>query len=123
MKSYPQTVPIERYIAIDLHKEYVMIGGQNECQEWVMRPRKVIMYSFRNWAAKNLRPGDAVVLETTGNVWDVYDIVSPLVTKAVVAHAGKVRQIAEARVKTDKEDCLSCPEMRLHKNSSYIPSI
>jgi transposase len=30
--------------------------------------------------------------------------VSPLVTEAVVAHARKVRQIAEARVKTDKED-------------------
>jgi transposase len=37
-------------------------------------------------------------------VWDIYDIVAPLVTRAVVAHAGAVRQIAEARVKTDKED-------------------
>jgi transposase len=37
-------------------------------------------------------------------VWDVYDIVAPLVSYAVVAHAGGVRQIAEARVKTDKED-------------------
>ena len=39
MKSYPQTVPIERYIAIDLHKEYVMIGVQNVQQEWVMAAR------------------------------------------------------------------------------------
>ena len=45
-----------------------------------------------------------MVLETTGNVWDIYDIVAPLVSKAVVAHARKVRQIAEARVKTDIED-------------------
>ena len=104
MKIQPEIIPIERYIAIDIHKEYVMIGGQNAQQEWVMRPRKVSMYSFRNWASKNLRSGDAVVLETTGNVWDIYDVVSPLVTKTVVAHAGKVRQIAEARVKTDKED-------------------
>jgi transposase len=37
-------------------------------------------------------------------VWDVYDIVAPLVSYAVVAHAGGVRQIAEARVKTDKKD-------------------
>ena len=84
MKSCPQTVPIERYIAIDLHKEYVMIGSQNEQQKWVLRHRKVGMYSFCDWAAKNLRPGDAVVLETTGNVWDIYDIVAPLVAKAVV---------------------------------------
>ena len=62
------------------------------------------MYRFRDWAEKNLRSGDAVVIETTGGVWDIYDIVAPLVSKTLVAHARKVRQIAEARVKTDKED-------------------
>ncbi|MCP4602423.1 MAG: IS110 family transposase [Proteobacteria bacterium] len=100
----PKTIPIERYLAIDLHKEYLMIGGMNAEQEWVLRPRRIQMSRFRDWSLKNLRMGDAVVIETTSNVWDIYDIVSPLVTKAVVAHAGKVRQIAEARVKTDKED-------------------
>jgi hypothetical protein len=45
-----------------------------------------------------------VVIETTGSVWDIYDIVAPLVSRTLVAHARKVRQIAEARVKTDKED-------------------
>ena len=104
MKTNLEKVPIERYLGIDLHKEYVMIGGQNKRQEWVLRPRKIQMRRFRDWAAKNLRPGDAVVIETTGNVWDIYDIVAPLVSKAVVAHARKMRQIAEARVKTDKED-------------------
>ena len=37
-------------------------------------------------------------------MWEIYGIVQPLVGHAVVAHAGGVRQIAEARVKTDKED-------------------
>ena len=81
-----------------------MVGGQNAQQEWVLRPRKVQMSRFRDWAAKNLKSGDEVVIEATGNTWDIYDIVAPLVTKTLVAHAGKVRQIAEARVKTDKED-------------------
>ena len=45
-----------------------------------------------------------VVLETTTNVWDMYDIIAPRVSRTVVAHAGAVRQIAEARVKTDKKD-------------------
>ncbi len=62
------------------------------------------MIRFRGWAENNLCAGDAVVIETTTNVWDIYDIVAPLVTRAVVAHAGAVRQIAEARVKTDTED-------------------
>jgi len=93
-----------KYITLDIHKEYVMVGAWNTDQEWVIRPRRVEMRRFRAWAENNLRIGDAVVIETTTNVWDIYDIVAPLVTRAVVAHAGAVRQIAEARVKTDKED-------------------
>jgi transposase len=104
MKPTPATIPIERYVAIDLHKAYVMVGGMNAQREWTLRPRRVQMTRFRSWARQNLRPSDAVVIETTGNVWDIYDIVAPLVSKTLVAHAGKVRQIAEARVKTDKED-------------------
>jgi transposase len=95
---------IQRCIALDIHKEYVMLGAMNAVQEWVIRPKRVEMLHFRTWATNNLRPGDAVVIETTTNVWDIYDIVAPLVTRTVVAHAGAVRQIAEARVKTDTED-------------------
>jgi transposase len=95
---------IQRYIALDIHKEYVMVGAMNAAQEWVIHPRRVEMLRFRSWAEKNLRAGDAVVLETTTNVWDIYDIVAPLVSRTLVAHAGAVRQIAEARVKTDGED-------------------
>ena len=104
MNSPPETNPIQRYIGIDIHKHYLMVGGQNIHQEWTLRPRQVQTTRFRDWAERNLNEGDAVVIETTGSVWDIYDIVAPLVSKTVVAHARKVRQIAEARVKTDKED-------------------
>jgi len=104
MKGIEDTSQIERYIALDIHKEYVLAGGQNAKQEWVLPPRRISMVKFREWASANLREGDAVVIETTTNVWDIYDIVAPLTTRTVVAHAGAVRQIAEARVKTDKED-------------------
>jgi transposase len=104
MKFAKDTSGIGRYIAIDIHKEYALVGGQNAWQEWVMQPRRIWIEKFREWAAANLRAGDAVVLETTTNVWDIYDIVAPLVNYVVVAHAGGVRQIAEARVKTDKKD-------------------
>ena len=104
MKIYPRTRPIERYIALDIHKEYVLAGGMNARQEWLLPARRIEMGKFGGWAKKNLCETDAVVIETTTNVWDIYDIVQPLVGHAVVAHAGAVRQIAEARVKTDKED-------------------
>jgi transposase len=76
----------------------------NAEQVWVLPPRRISMAKFREWAGANLQEGDAVVIETTTNVWDIYDVVAPLATRTVVAHAGAVRQIAEARVKTDKED-------------------
>ena len=104
MKIYPRTRPIERYIALDIHKEYVLAGGMNARQEWLLPARRIEMGKFGGWAKKNLCETDAVVIETTTNVWDIYDIVQPWVGHAVVAHAGAVRQIAEARVKTDKED-------------------
>ena len=104
MNSAEKTRVIERYIGLDIHKEYVMVGAMKSSQEWVIRPKRVEMIHFRSWAGSNLRAGDAVVIETTTNVWDIYDIVAPLVTRTVVAHAGAVRQIAEARVKTDTED-------------------
>jgi len=104
MKFEKDTSGIERYIGFDIHKEYALVGGQNARQEWVMQPRRVGMEKFREWAQANLRPSDAAIIETTTNVWDIYDIVAPLVSYTVVAHAGGVRQIAEARVKTDKKD-------------------
>lgn len=104
MKIYPRTRAIQRYIALDIHREYVLAGGMDASQEWILPPRKLEMSRLEEWAKKNLCESDAVVIETTTNVWDIYDIVQPLVGHAVVAHAGAVRQIAEARVKTDKED-------------------
>jgi hypothetical protein len=46
---------LERYIGLDIHKEYALVGGQNGRQEWVMQPRRVGMEKFREWAGANLR--------------------------------------------------------------------
>jgi len=104
MRFEKDTSGIERYIAIDIHKEYALVGGQNAQQKWVLPPRRVGIEKFSEWTVANLGTEDAVALETTTNVWDIYDIVAPWVKYVVVAHAGGVRQIAEARVKTDKKD-------------------
>jgi len=61
-----------------------MIGGQNTRREWTLRPRKVQVSRFRDWAEKSLKPEDEVVVEATSNVWDINDIVVPLVRKTVV---------------------------------------
>jgi transposase len=93
-----------RYIACDIHREYILVGGQNEEQAWVLAPRRVSIEKFPEWAARNLRQGDIVILETTTNVWETYDVIAPLVSRVLVANAASVGEIVGARVKTDKED-------------------
>jgi len=78
MKGTEDTRETNRYIALDIHKEYVLAGGQIAGQDWVMAPRRISIVKFREWATANLYAGDAVVLETTTNVWDIYDSVAPL---------------------------------------------
>jgi transposase len=104
MNKGQNTRGYERYLAFDIHREYILVGGQNEDQEWVLRPRRVGIAKFPEWAQKNLRKGDIVILETTTNVWETYDIVAPLVSRVLVANASDMGEIVGARVKTDKED-------------------
>jgi transposase len=93
-----------RFIGLDVHKHYVTVGGMNINQETVLRPRDVEMERFPAWVKQNLLSTDEVVLEATTNTWDIYDLIAPLVSRVVVAHAAEVKQIANARVKTDKQD-------------------
>ena len=111
MNSPPPSIPIERYLAVDLHKHYVVVGGVNAQQQVVLPPRRMDLSAWPTWAQKNLRPTDALVVEATTNAWDFYDQVKPLVGRAVVANAGKVKLIAAARVKTDKIDVFALAKL------------
>jgi transposase len=104
MKKGQNTRGYKRYMALDIHREYILVGAQNAEQDWVLTPRRVSIEKFPEWAKKNIRAGDIVVLETTTNVWTIYDIVAPLASRVLVANAAEVGEIANARVKTDKED-------------------
>ena len=104
MKKGQNTRGYQRYMALDIHREYILVGGWNEEQDWVLTPRRVSLEKFPAWAKKNICAGDIVVLETTTNVWATYDIVAPLASRVLVANAAEVEEIAKARVKTDKED-------------------
>ena len=77
MKTETEAIPIERYIAIDIHKHYVVVGGMNQEKEYVLRIRKVRMSRLPEWVQKNLKPTDAVVIESTSNAWDIYDLIAP----------------------------------------------
>ena len=74
----------KRYVALDTHKLYVMVGAVNAAQEVVLSARKVNMSEFEAWAKKHLRPTDEVVLEATSNAWYFYDLLEPLVARVGV---------------------------------------
>lgn len=96
-----------RYVGLDVHKHYVMVGAVDQSQQTVLPPRKVALVDLENWAQKYLLPTDHVVLEATTNAWYVHDLLEPLVERVVVAHPPQVKLIAAAMVKTDKKDTMT----------------
>jgi transposase len=96
----------KRYVALDVHKSYLMVGAVSSQQEVVLSPRRVSFLEFENWAKKHLRADDVVALEATTNAWYVYDLLVPWVECVVVVHPYHVKLIAASMVKTDKVDTL-----------------
>lgn len=92
---------LERFIGLDVHKRYAVACAVNARKEVLLGPVRVEFTHWRQWIAHNVRATDAVVLEATTNAWPLYDQLAPLAGRVVVAHAGKIEGIADARVKTD----------------------
>jgi hypothetical protein len=99
-------IPVTRFIAIDLHKRYAVIGGVNAQQQVILPPRRVEIDELATWTQKHLLSTDEVVLEASTNAWTTYDLIAPMVQRCVVASPSHVRWIAEAQVKTDAADVL-----------------
>jgi len=96
----------KRYVALDIHKHYCVMAGVDREGRVLLQPVRVEHADLEGWLKKNLRASDHVVLESTTNAWHVYDLLSPVVARVVVANPFKVKQIAHARVKTDIRDTL-----------------
>lgn len=95
-----------RYIALDIHKHYAVVAGVNREGEVLLKPRQVTNNKLPGWAVGHLGKTDQVVIESTTNAWHVYDLLAPLVAEVKVANPIRIKQIAEARTKTDKRDTL-----------------
>jgi transposase len=91
---------------LDIHKKYCVIAGVDREGRVVLQAVRVEHADLESWLKKNLRSTDHVVIESTTNAWHVYDLLAPLVERVVVANPIKVKQIAQARVKTDIRDTL-----------------
>jgi len=95
-----------RFVALDVHRQYLVVGAVDIQQHVVLTPRRFGFAAFAEWASIHLTHADAVVLEATANAWLLYDQLPPLVSEVVVAHPQAVKLIAAARVKTDSRDTI-----------------
>jgi transposase len=95
-----------RYIALDIHKYYCVIAGVDREGRVLLQPVRVEHADLEDWLKKHLYSRDQVVIESTTNAWHIYDLLAPLVEHVVVANPIRVKQIAQARVKTDIRDTL-----------------
>lgn len=118
--SPPILSSYERYLAVDLHKHYVVVGGLNAQMVVILPPRRVDLSEWPAWAKKNLRKTDILVVEATTNAWDFYDQVAPLVGRAVVANAGKIAKLVKSKVKTDRVDVLKLAKLLV---AGLIPEV
>ena len=100
------TSPPLRFVALDIHRKYLVVGAVDPHQQVVLTPRRFGFEAFSAWATTHLSPSDAVVLEATSNAWLLYDQLEPLVASVTVAHPLAVKLIAAARVKTDSRDTI-----------------
>jgi transposase len=100
-----------RYLALDIHKHYSVVAGVNFEGQVVLEPVRIEHADLEVWLVKNIEPTDYVVIESTTNAWHIYDLLEPLAEKVVVANPIKVKQIAQARVKTDIRDTLILARM------------
>lgn len=98
--------PPQRYVALDIHKHYCVIAGVDREGRVLLQPVRVEHADLEEWLKKKLFSNDQVVIESTTNAWHVHDLLNPLVERVVVANPIKVKQIAQARVKTDIRDTL-----------------
>ena len=96
----------KRYVALDIHKHYCVVAGVDRDGRGVLQAVRVEHADLEGWLRKNLSSNDHVVIESTTNAWHVYDLLFPLAERVVVANPIKVKQIANARVKTDIRDTL-----------------
>lgn len=111
MKTEAASITETRYLGVDLHKHYLVIGGVNTRQAVVLVPRRIELDDWPAWAKAHLRQTDVLVVEATGNTWTFHDGVVALVGRVEVANAGKIALIAQTRVKTDKHDVMKLAKL------------
>jgi transposase len=92
------------YVGVDAHRETSQITVMDEAGRVVKRERVSSSLEGIRAALGRYRQPLKAVLEASYSWGPMYDWLDEVAEEVVLAHPGKVRAIAEARIKTDKID-------------------
>jgi transposase len=99
-----------RFIGLDVHRDFCTVaiseGGPARSAGRIPSTPEAL-----GEFAAALGADDRVVLEATGNAWAIAAILAPHAGEVVLAHARRLRAIAEAKVKTDVLDACILAEL------------
>jgi transposase len=110
---------MRRVIGIDIHRTFgeVVIWEEGRLRN---AGRVDMTRTALEGFGKGLRSTDEVVIEATGNCMAVSRVLSPFVTRVVIANPLQVKAIAHAHVKTDKIDAGTLASLYA---AGYLPEI
>jgi len=101
-----------RYVGLDVHRNWCQIAEVDDRGEVVregrlpMDPDVIAAYARQHWSSDT-----HVLIEATGNSHLVYEVLSPLVGKVLLADPNRLKVISHAKVKTDKVDALMLAQL------------
>jgi transposase len=99
-----------RYIGLDVHREFCEVAIAEEGRvrsAGRIRTRRAELELF----AQSLGSDDEVALESTGGAVAIARILRPRVARVVIVNTKKLRQISEAKAKTDRLDARRLAEL------------
>jgi transposase len=99
-----------RYVGLDVHREFCEVAIAEEGRvrsAGRIRTRRAELELF----AQGLGSDDEVALESTGGAVAIARILEPHVARVVVVNTKKLRQISEAKAKTDRLDARRLAEL------------
>lgn len=109
-----------RFIALDVHKQYIMVGAVDGEQQVVLRPRKLTLEQYDRWYREQVQPTDTVVIEATSSAWHLYDQLKAQGATVVIANPLLIKWIGSAPVKTDRHDTLKLAHLLA---SGLLPTV
>ena len=110
---------MRRVVGIDIHRTFgeVVIWEEGKLRH---AGRVDMTRTALEGFGKGLLASDEVVIEATGNAMAVSRVLSPFVTRVVIANPLQVKAIAHAHVKTDKIDAGVLASLHA---AGYLPEI